>query len=160
MKNKFNQIFTPILIVLNIATLLLLFWQPIDDTDLDGPYMVTRVIDGDTIIVTIQNQNIKIRLIGIDTPELGKPFSKQAHTYTASLVKNRYIYLEYDLEKHDKYDRTLAYVYLEDQKNMVNALILNAGWAKTMTILPNDKYAANFSEINAIAKTTKRGIYQ
>lgn len=109
------------------------------------PYTVERVIDGDTILVNIDGVDTKVRLIGIDTPESVHSDDSRnttngsiASEVTKSLLQGKSIALEYDAEKYDKYDRLLAYVYVDDI--MVNDYLVSEGYAQTMTIEPNTKY--------------------
>lgn len=87
----------------------------------DAPlYKVTRVVDGDTIVVNINGQDEKIRLIGVNTPESVDPrrpvecFGKEASNYTKSLLENQSVILESDPTQGDtdKYGRLLRYVLL------------------------------------------------
>lgn len=123
-----------------------------------GPYKVVRVVDGDTLVVNIDSDDVKVRLIGINTPEsvhpdekLNTKEGKLASNFTKSKVENKSVYLEFDEEIKDPYDRTLAYVFLDKEgKTMLQDIILKAGHAKIMTIEPNTKYAKRFqSLINA-----------
>jgi micrococcal nuclease len=72
-----------------------------------------RVVDGDTLVLDGQET---VRLIGVDTPETKEPrepveaFGQEAYEFTKSLVEGRKVRLEFDLERIDKYGRTLAYV--------------------------------------------------
>ena len=115
--------------------------------NLNGPYKVTRVIDGDTIEVSLDGVCTTVRLLGIDTPESVNPdVSKNceegivASNFTKSLLNDTYVYLEYDQELTDNYGRTLAYVYLED-KTFVNELLIKEGYAKPLIIEPNVMHA-------------------
>lgn len=115
---------------------------------LHGPYYVKYVYDGDTLLVDVDGQDTKIRLIGIDTPELIVDQQENqagviAKEYTEKLVNHKMVYLQYDKERTDKYDRVLAYVYL-DESRMVNKLILSSGNAKRLTISPNTRYSFSF----------------
>jgi micrococcal nuclease len=97
-----------------------LFKQSINSVsqDLDGPYDVVSVIDGDTIIVKSDGGDVHVRLIGIDTPEsvasdgykVNTPEGDKASEYTRNLLEGNSVYLEYDKEQTDSYQRTLAYV--------------------------------------------------
>lgn len=88
------------------------------------------VIDGDTIVL---DGNEIVRLIGIDTPEtkdLRKPvqyFGREAYEFTKRLIEGKKVRVAYDLNKKDKYGRTLAYVYLEDG-TFLNAEIIKQGY--------------------------------
>ncbi len=161
MTAKPKKIFSPLIAILIVA---LAIWNYLPTTESEqtkfhGPYKVKQVIDGDTIYLD-HNGTDKIRLIGINTPEREKPYYQEATDYTASLVKDKKVYLVYDKERYDKYGRTLAYVYLEDKTTMVNYEIINAGWAKVLTIKPNDRYANTFQQGFNNAKEKKIGIHK
>ena len=83
--------------------------------------IVDRVVDGDTFVAKKSNgEQIKVRLIGVDTPETVKPntpvqpYGKEASNYSKQHLNNKDVYLEYDKEKEDRYGRTLAYVWLDE----------------------------------------------
>ena len=84
---------------------------------------IARVVDGDTIDVDIAGKTQRIRLIGLDTPEVyGKVdcFGKEASQFTKSLLPlGRAVRLEKDLSETDRYGRLLRYVYLPDGR-MIN----------------------------------------
>lgn len=137
------------------------------NVELDGPYKVVRVVDGDTIVVDIGGANVKIRLIGIDTPESVHPNKKrntqegkQASDWAKKLLAGKNVYLEYDVGKTDRYGRTLAYVYLDDQKTMVNRLLLQNGLAQIMTIQPNSRYANEFHRLQVAARQEGKGFWK
>lgn len=120
--------------------------------ELYGAYEVIRVVDGDTIVVDIDDIETTVRLIGVDTPESVHPDSKEnseegteASEYTKSLLGGTSVYLEYDSFKTDSYGRTLAYVYLEDGR-MLQEVLLEEGYATVMTVEPNVKYKNKFQE--------------
>ncbi|ARJ51773.1 thermonuclease NucI [Staphylococcus lutrae] len=107
-------------------------------------YVVKRVIDGDTIIVDKKGQDERVRLIGVDTPETVKPntpvqpYGKAASEFTKKHLTHQRVRLEYDREPKDKYGRTLAYVWLDDE--MFNAKLAREGLARAKFYAPNDKY--------------------
>ena len=68
--------------------------------------------------------------------------------------------MEYDVSVTDRYDRVLAYVYLEDGKTMLNELLLEEGHAAVMTVQPNSRYADNFYELQRTAREKKKGIWR
>ena len=126
-----------------------------NEAELYGPYDVVRVVDGDTIIVNIDNNETRVRLIGVNTPESVHPDEtknteegKTASDFTKNLLKNKKVYLEYDVDEEDDYNRTLAYVYLDDKLTMVNKLLIEKGYAEPMTVEPNTKYALEFEFLN------------
>jgi len=124
---------------------------------------VTRVIDGDTIEVKLEVGTAKVRYIGIDTPETHggvEHYGKEATNYNKALVRNKTVWLEIGEEARDKYDRLLAYIYLDPaQKSMVNAILVAQGFAEVMTIEPNDKHADLFEDLVRDAKQDNRGMW-
>jgi micrococcal nuclease len=75
--------------------------------------LVTRMVDGDTLAL---NTGERVRLIGVDTPEMKHPkrpveaFGKEATAFTKPMVEGKCVRLEYDQQRQDKYGRILAYV--------------------------------------------------
>ena len=134
-----------------------------DGNILDTKYFVKRVVDGDTFIMDNGSNEVRVRLIGIDTPESVAPEEylektgkenteegKDASDFTRSLIEDQYVYLEFDAQHEDKYGRLLAYVYLEDGR-MLQDILIAEGYAELMTIPPNIKYADRFAEeINTV----------
>lgn len=137
--------------------------------------LVRRVVDGDTLQL---ESGERVRLIGIDTPEMHdsdklrrdstrtkqeintiKGLGKKAYQFTQGLVEGRYVSLEFDVEKYDKYDRLLAYVFLKDG-TFVNAKIIEEGYASLMSIPPNVKYADLFLKLYREARENQRGLWK
>jgi micrococcal nuclease len=86
---------------------------------------VARVVDGDTIIVRYQGRDDRVRLIGIDTPEVGQCFAKEATSAMQMLAGRRAVRLLGDRTqaKRDRYGRLLAYVVLADGRDVGRELI-------------------------------------
>lgn len=136
---------------------------------------VKSVVDGDTIKVEIDNKTYTVRLIGVNTPETNhptkgvEPYGLEAKKFTKTMLSRRTVWLEFDVDKKDKYGRFLAYVWLEkpkviskDQirKNMFNAILLLEGYAQVMTIPPNVKYAEYFLDFQREAIQNKKGLWE
>ncbi len=123
---------------------------------------VARVIDGDTIKTADQRT---IRLIGVDTPETKHPskpveyYGKQATKFTKHQLAGKTIYLEYDVQKRDQYDRILAYIFKKDG-TFFNAQLLHDGYAKLLTIPPNVQYINLFTQLIEEAREEKRGLWE
>jgi micrococcal nuclease len=118
-------------------------------------FLVSRVIDGDTIDLA---DGITIRYIGINTPEVGQPGAEEATEANRALVEGKKVRLEYDVQKQDKYGRTLAYVYLEDG-TFVNAELVKQGYAQVATYPPNVKYVDLFQKLQQEAEAGERGLW-
>ena len=137
---------------------------PAESFPYDGPYYVEKVVDGDTIKLDMDGKITTVRLIGIDTPESvhpnkekNVPEGKVASDYMKELAEDKYAYIEYGENPHDRYDRVLAYVYVDD--NMINETMLKEGYAKVYTIKPNDKYEEYFKMLEQDAKSNNRGLW-
>ena len=137
------------------------------EVSLSPLYDVIRVVDGDTIVVSQEGQEITVRLIGIDTPESVNPDEslntvegKEASEWMKELLTGVKVYLEYDAAVEDDYGRTLAYVYLEDGETMVNRLLLTNGLATIMTVQPNSKYEDDFSSLQNAAREAGAGFWK
>ena len=84
-----------------------------------GPFTVTNVVDGDTIQVDANGQRLKIRMIGLDTPETVDPrkpvqcFGREASAQAKTILGGQSVYLETDPSQDsvDRYGRTLTYVW-------------------------------------------------
>lgn len=120
-----------------------------------GTYYCDEVIDGDTIYVMGLG---KVRYIGIDCPEVGKPYYEQARSLNAQLVQGRSVQLELDVQERDKYGRLLAYVYADGE--MVNARLLEEGLATLLTIPPNLRYVELFEDALRRAKEDNKGMWR
>ena len=112
------------------------------------------VIDGDTIIV---NERIKVRLIGIDTPETDAPFYKEAKDFLIKSAAKKKVLLGYDKRKKDRYGRTLAYVYLPDG-TLLNEELIKKGLAEVF-YKEDFKYKKEFISLEDEAKKAKTGIW-
>lgn len=138
--------------------------------ELAGPYAVAWVKDGDTLTVIVDGTETTVRMIGVDTPESvnpdeskNTPEGKEASNFTKDLIPvGSNVWLEYDQGRTDKYDRTLAYVYLSDNKDISNtaqAVLLEAGMARCMPIEPNTRYRNEFAEIEQKAIENGSGFW-
>ncbi len=136
---------------------------------------ITRVIDGDTVYALFPDGNEeKVRLIGIDAPEINHPtkgleaFGPEAEAYTRGRLKGETIWLEFDLGERDQYGRLLAYLWLavpeeitdsEIRLKMFNAILLLEGYADQVIFEPNIKYADYFSVYEAEARESGKGLW-
>ena len=128
----------PCLFVLLINTLLPCASTSAAQTPRGQTYLVTRVVDGDTIVL---ERIGKVRLIGVDTPETVDPrrpvqrFGRAASDFTKRTVEGKRVRVEYDWNRQDKYKRTLAYIYLEDGM-LLNSEIIRQGFGFAYTRFP------------------------
>lgn len=116
-----------------------------DEPDVPGGAVVDEVVDGDTIDVVIGGRDERVRLLGIDTPEVhvddgARPecYGPEASAFVVELLPpGTAVRLERDVVGRDDYDRLLAYVYLLDGDVLVNEAIVRNGLARVMRIEPN-----------------------
>lgn len=133
---------------------------------------VSRVIDGDTVFVGED----KVRLIGIDAPEIGwvdppagragrgsvdrrgnECFAEEAKEKLRELVEGREVRLEKDVSEKDKYDRLLRYVYVGEEN--INEVLVREGFAKLATYPPDMKYYGKIKESQRVAKENRAGLW-
>lgn len=124
-------------------------------------YLVTRVVDGDTIVI---DTGEKVRYIGMNTPESVDPrkpvecFGKEASAKNKELVLNKKVRLEKDVSNTDKYGRLLRFVYLENG-TFVNLKLVQDGYASVMTVPPNVKFSDDFLSAQKQAREAGLGLW-
>jgi micrococcal nuclease len=124
---------------------------------------VVRIVDGDTLVVS---GGVRVRLIGIDTPESVDPrrpvecFGKEAAAALGRLVPpGTPVRLGYDVERTDRFGRTLAYVYRQPDGLFVNAALVEHGYAQPATFPPNVAHAAEFASLAGHARQGQAGLW-
>jgi micrococcal nuclease len=133
---------------------------------------VVRVVDGDTLDVTTGGDHERVRLIGIDTPEVaheasgdrpGNPaecFGDEAKAFTGSLLPaGTAVRLERDVVARDDYGRVLAYVYRASDGVFVNYELARQGFAQPLTIRPNSRFADLIVEATRRAESDELGLW-
>ena len=144
----------------------------------DDDARVLRVLDGDTSVVAVgRRDDVHVRLIGIDTPELhasekldrdaarsGRPVDAiqaegaRARDAAAALLLGKTVRLEYDVERYDRYDRTLAWVRLPDG-TLANERLVRDGWARVYTHPPNVRHVATLRTAQDAARAAGAGLW-
>jgi len=105
------------------------------------PCVVSKITDGDTFHCTAAGEDVTVRIIGVDCPEMPSPEGKTAKEYVQKIIPiGTVVRLELDVQPLDYFRRTLAYVWLPSGK-MLNEVLLREGVAALMTVPPNVKYA-------------------
>lgn len=132
-----------------------------------GTYRVLKVVDGDTIELKVDGRNQRIRLIGMDTPEVVDPrktvqcFGREASAQGHKLLEGQTVRLEYDVQvgERDKYGRLLGYVFLPDGTNYAEKMIRD-GYAHEYTYQSQTyKYQATYKQAEAEAQSANRGFW-
>lgn len=129
-------------------------------------FTVTKVADGDTIHVQNTSGSATVRLLGIDSPESVDPrkpvecFAKEASTELMQLLNGKTIRMEGDPTQsdHDRYDRLLRYIYLEDG-SFINKRMIERGFAYEYTYDMPYQFQAEFKAAEKEATENKRGLW-
>jgi micrococcal nuclease len=107
---------------------------------------------------------VKVRLIGMDTPETRRPgtpvqcFGELSSRRMAALLPvGTAVRLVYDRGRLDRYGRTLAYVYRTSDGMFVNAELVREGYAKVLTVPPNTAHQREFEALQRAAQSAGRG---
>lgn len=133
---------------------------------------VTEVIDGDTIIIDVDGHTERVRLTGVDTPELertgrwGRPpraaecFSHEAHTFLRELLPlGTPVELRRDVVGRDDYNRILAYIHIPESGIFVNYELVAQGFARPLSIEPNTAHARLFAQAARRAEQHGLGLW-
>jgi len=141
-----------IIITILFITSLIFYYQITDPAFPLQTAQATKIIDGDTIKT---NNSQTLRLLGINTPEKTQPFYQEAKDFLIQKIQNKTI----QIESHgsDKYRRTLAYIFLEDQN--INAQILQNGLA-TLYYYDKDQHYNELKQAEEFARTNSLGLWR
>jgi micrococcal nuclease len=102
--------------------------------------VVTAVIDGDTIEVSMGGASYRVRYIGMDTPEVGQACGSEATQANAALVSGQTVRMVKDVSETDRYGRLLRYVYVGN--TFVNGALVAGGWAVARDYPPDTAMSA------------------
>ncbi len=119
--------------------------------------IVTRVIDGDTIVI---DTGQRVRYIGVDTPEVypeEEAYGMEAWQANRQLVEGKKVRLEPDVSETDKYGRLLRYVYADDI--LVNAELVRLGLAEAKAYPPDTRHQDLLEQTEREAREAGRGIW-
>lgn len=140
---------------------------------------ITRVVDGDTLEVSVDGHLERVRLIGVDTPEVYesdklhrdaerthqdegtiRALGEQASNYVKGIVhKREHVQLEYGQQRRDRYARLLAFVWLPDGR-MLNETIVCEGYSPAFTRYPfRQDYMDRFRSCERQAREAGKGLW-
>ena len=130
-----------------------------------GPYPVSKVVDGDTLWVQRDGKDVKLRLIGIDTPETHDPrkpaqcFGAAATTKAQTVLTGHRVLLETDKSQGllDRYGRELVYVWVDG--NLFNQQMIEGGFAHEYTYSTPYRYQRQFKEAERMAADAGVGLW-
>jgi micrococcal nuclease len=165
MKNKLIYILAVVFVAILFSIGRFLQHASIATKDYTKALYVSRVIDGDTIELS---NGETLRYIGVDTPEVMErdgvnwvynpmPYAEPARDFNRELTEGKSIRLEFDVQKRDRYNRLLAYVYIGDK--MVNLELVRQGYSMIYTYPPNVKHIEEFLKAQAHARKNKKGLW-
>ncbi|MEM5797374.1 MAG: thermonuclease family protein [Candidatus Aenigmatarchaeota archaeon] len=117
-------------------------------------FNVTKVLDGDTIEIETGE---KVRLLGINAPEINEHYYQEAKDRLAELVNGKLVKLEAGREDKDIYGRLLRYVFVDDV--FVNLQLLREGYATVYITNPEEKYYLDFKTAEKEARQNKLGLW-
>lgn len=121
-------------------------------------YQVLRIIDGDTVEIEYEGDRTSVHLIGVNAPETVHPskpperFGSEATAFIQSLLLHKFVYLDFDTDKKDKYDRLLAYVYRDSDDLFVNLEIIRQGYGRT-----DDRFPFKYMNLFKYHESQARG---
>ena len=145
--NKFSSILT-------IFVFILCYSSIADLQAKDTLAVIHRVIDGDTFVI---DNDRRVRLIGVDSPETSDDYYGQAKSLADSLLVGKKVRLEFDKEKYDKYNRLLVYLYLDDL--FYNEYVISRGLAGVYLFGNSLKHAGKLINAQKKARSRKNGIW-
>ena len=125
-----------------------------------------KTSDGDTARFILNGENVRVRFLGINTPEVSgenkveEPYGKEALQYTETILENaKKIEIEFDniADEEDRFGRKLAWVWVDDE--LLEVKILQEGLAKTYMLKNNYRYAKELKEAESIAKKQRLGLW-
>ena len=133
-----------------------------DDARATSTGTVLSITDGDTLRLALDGEELAVRLIGIDTPEVHPEvecFGPEAEALLADLAPvGTLLRVEYDLDPRDPYDRELLYLYTADG-TFVNLELVARGAAEAVLFEPNDRYWDELRAAERAAQDARRGLW-
>lgn len=126
--------------------------------------LVTTVVDGDSLHVILGERTERLRLIGVDAPELDHPdqpgecFGEEAALFTRRSLEGRGIRIEFDLDRRDRFDRLLAYVFHGGV--LFNETLVAEGFATERSYPPNLAHQEELRRAEAEARKNRRGLWE
>lgn len=169
-RNRFVTLMCFVVLILIIVVVNLTWKKSVSNATVTA-CRVVRVVDGDTIIVSLNGVEQRVRMIGVDCPESvsedeeeNSIYGQYASDYTKQqLYEGKIIYLTFDEEKYDQYNRLLAYIWMnkdtENIDNMYQNILLSAGYATAERYEPNTLYYTELFCTMAEAAKERKGLW-
>lgn len=118
---------------------------------------VTQIIDGDTIDVRVNGREVRIRYIGVNTPERDEVCYSEAKAANRQLVEGQTVRLVRDAEDTDRYGRLLRYLYVGGMN--INATLIQQGYAEVVSYPPNTAQYDSLKRLEIEAANANRGCH-
>lgn len=129
---------------------------------LDGSGRVTSITDGDTLRLEVDGQELRVRLIGVDTPEVYPDvecFGPEAEQALAALAPpGSTLGYAYDRDERDRYDRELLYLFASDG-TLINYELVAQGYGTAVLFEPNDRYWSDLRAAERAAQSAGLGLW-
>jgi micrococcal nuclease len=125
--------------------------------------LVTTVVDGDTIHVLLGAGSERVRLIGVDAPEIAHPpqpaecFGEESAAFAERWLEGRSVRMEFDVERRDRFDRLLAYVF--QGGGLFNERLVAEGFAVERSYPPNLAHQEELRRAETEARQERRGLW-
>lgn len=119
---------------------------------------LVRVIDGDSLILKVNDTNVEVRLIGVDAPEYKQEWGQAATLFVQSYLRGKALCIAYGSKRLDRFGRTLGYVYAD--RTMLNEELIKQGLALPYPIPPNTKHKVRFARAAEAAKKARAGFWK
>lgn len=162
MNYKVSKPFPAVLFIMLAAVCFLSYkWSYSADRSEAPIVKIIRVHDGDTVSVLIGRRRERVRLIGIDAPEIGqKPWGSRAKKHLEELLRHNgsLVSIEFDIDRRDRYGRLLAYLRTPDGK-FINLQMVKDGYAVLFTFTPNVRYVNSLRDAQRYARENGLGIW-
>lgn len=116
-------------------------------------------VDGDTMILMVDNQTEKIRLLAVDSPERNQPYYRVASDFTCNLLKNSDT-IEIEMDKNadrDSYERLLSWVWVDDK--LLQSKLVESGLAKVAYLYDDYKYTNQLLTLQQQAQSQKINLW-
>jgi endonuclease YncB( thermonuclease family) len=118
---------------------------------------VTQIIDGDTIDVNLNGRTVRVRYIGVNTPESSEVCYREASQANSIFVSGKTVRLVKDVSDTDQYGRLLRYIYVGDLN--VNAALVEQGYAEAVSYPPDTDQYNTFVSLERAARAANRGCH-
>ena len=116
--------------------------------------VIREIVDGDTFVLSDGSQ---IRLIGVDTPEEGQPYYREAIDFAEYRLPGTEVTLELDREPRDRYGRLLAYLFVDSL--LYNETLVDSGLGSVYLFGNNTRFADRLIEAQKRARSSRVGIW-